>query len=228
MIDDKTLDSLYKVVKGIPWNDRMACLSFLMTNRLFGSDDEQMKSVIYQSLYNPADNLGEFGSKWKKRLKKEIDEKGKKTIKKNLQYFCDHIVMIRSIRKAFQDLESCCDEKIETRINSNYVEFKLIFRSEISQTLVLAEVANNLQNDAETWNKFIDFGGEIKKFDLTTKFNDDNSLAVDLKVAGKSLKGFKATYSNSYRLAFNAEGNDVIVTQKDRYDSIGRRIKCQG
>lgn len=225
MIEDKTLDILYKTMKNLSQEDRDTCLSFLVMNGFFGLEDD-INYCAYDALYSPQHVLKKIGVKWKSKLEKSICKKETKAFSRNLQKFCDGAIVSHSVSSAISNLEQCA-EKVNFSGDGHYQSYDLVFKGEVEQSLLLAEIPKEITKSLE-WSEYHrQYAVMVKNFKVDTKFTFDNVLEVALNVEGISPKNYQSTYENVYHIGFDNDGN-IFTTQRDRYDKLGRRMKCRG
>ena len=223
MVDDRTLDTLYDAVRKLPREDRDACLSFLVINGFLGLEDD-IHYRACDALYRPEGVLRQFGAKWRRRLGKKIRERETKAFSRVLQRFCDDAIVRYSVSRAVCDLEQCA-EKVD--VSPDGMSCRLVFKGSVEQAMLLADVASNVRRYLEWGEYHVQYDVKVRRHRVHAIFNSDNSMDVSLKVDAVSPRGYRATYSNTYHIGFDGSGS-VSVAQRDRYDSIGRRLKCQG
>ena len=159
-------------------------------------------------------------------LRNDIRMKETKEFSHILQRFCDNDIVAHSVGEAMFDLQAFGEEKKISHLHGKYC--KTVFKGDVEQSIVLAEAVGNLKKNLESLLQDVHSSDvAVKKYSLNVKFGSKNSLNVSLRVTGVSRKNCKAVYSNKYAIGFNRNG-DVDVVQRDRYDMLGRRLKCRG
>lgn len=229
MIDDRTLDKLYRTIKCIPSEERKTCLSFLIMSKLFGSSVEEINQIACRALQYPEFFLKEFGKKWRTKFKKDIDAKKRKGFRLVLQQYCDKIIMARSIEDTMFKMEQCATKKM----CEHKPGYSLLFKDKVTQSLFLSEVVRNIKKrieDVHSGNyRYCKHDVEMIGYEASMEFMPDDSLRVRFKCTGRSTSDLRTCcqYSNEYYFRFNRIGR-IVLTQKQRYDRNGRRLKCRG